>query len=100
MLARSPVVAFIPTTDFQKARAFFEGVLGLPFASEDGFAMTFDAVFPFHLKADLRNDAFVGAHLGPAVFDIFLNRSGNCVGSHVRSLAAKMRYTGEGQKLR
>jgi soluble lytic murein transglycosylase len=43
MLANTPIVAFIPTTDFDKARAFYEGVLGLRFVDNDGFAMVLDA---------------------------------------------------------
>jgi predicted enzyme related to lactoylglutathione lyase len=36
-------VAFVPTTDFKKARKFYEGVLGLRFVSEDSFALVMDA---------------------------------------------------------
>jgi catechol 2,3-dioxygenase-like lactoylglutathione lyase family enzyme len=36
-------VAFVPTTDTQKARAFYESVLGLRFVKDDGFALVFDA---------------------------------------------------------
>lgn len=37
------IVAFVPTTDYDKARAFYEGALGLRFVSNDGFAMVLDA---------------------------------------------------------
>jgi catechol 2,3-dioxygenase-like lactoylglutathione lyase family enzyme len=40
-------VAFIPTTDFAKARAFYEDILGLTFVSDDGFALVF-SLGPHH----------------------------------------------------
>jgi catechol 2,3-dioxygenase-like lactoylglutathione lyase family enzyme len=43
VLHSKKIVAFIPTTDFKKARKFYEGVLGLRFKSDDGFALVFDA---------------------------------------------------------
>jgi catechol 2,3-dioxygenase-like lactoylglutathione lyase family enzyme len=43
VLRAKKIVAFIPTTDFKKARNFYEGVLGLSFISDDGFALVFDA---------------------------------------------------------
>ena len=43
MLNNSDVVAFVPTRDPEKARAFYEGVLGLQFVSEDPFALVFKA---------------------------------------------------------
>ena len=43
MLHSKKIIAFIPTTDFKKARGFYEGVLGLRFVSDDGFALVFDA---------------------------------------------------------
>jgi catechol 2,3-dioxygenase-like lactoylglutathione lyase family enzyme len=43
MLGTFKVVAFVPTTDFDRSRAFYEGVLGLRFVNDDGFAMVFDA---------------------------------------------------------
>jgi catechol 2,3-dioxygenase-like lactoylglutathione lyase family enzyme len=43
MLGSQKIVAFIPTRDFKKARAFYEGVLGLRFISEDSFALVMDA---------------------------------------------------------
>jgi catechol 2,3-dioxygenase-like lactoylglutathione lyase family enzyme len=42
MLRGSRIVAFVPTTDPVKARAFYEGTLGLRFVSEDQFALVFD----------------------------------------------------------
>jgi catechol 2,3-dioxygenase-like lactoylglutathione lyase family enzyme len=43
MLRSQKIVAFVPTTDSGKARAFYEGVLGLTFLKDDGFAMVLDA---------------------------------------------------------
>src|SRR5690242_17581337 len=43
MLGNSPLIAFAATTDAERARAFYEGVLGLPFVSDDPNAMVFDA---------------------------------------------------------
>jgi catechol 2,3-dioxygenase-like lactoylglutathione lyase family enzyme len=43
MLGSIDIVAFVPTTDFEKARAFYEGVLGLRFVKDDGFALVLDA---------------------------------------------------------
>lgn len=43
MLGTTNIMAFVPTTDFDKARAFYEGVLGLKFLTNDGFAMVMDA---------------------------------------------------------
>jgi catechol 2,3-dioxygenase-like lactoylglutathione lyase family enzyme len=43
MLGSTDIVAFVPTKDSTKARAFYEGVLGLRFVNDDGFAMVLDA---------------------------------------------------------
>jgi catechol 2,3-dioxygenase-like lactoylglutathione lyase family enzyme len=43
MLGSTNIVAFVPTKDSAKARAFYEGVLGLRFVKDDGFAMVLDA---------------------------------------------------------
>jgi catechol 2,3-dioxygenase-like lactoylglutathione lyase family enzyme len=43
MLGSTNIVAFVPTKDPAKARAFYEGVLGLRFVKDDGFAMVMDA---------------------------------------------------------
>jgi catechol 2,3-dioxygenase-like lactoylglutathione lyase family enzyme len=43
MLGSIDIVAFVPTTDAEKARSFYEGVLGLRFVKDDGFAMVLDA---------------------------------------------------------
>ena len=43
MLGSINIVAFVPTKDTEKARAFYEGVLGLRFVKDDGFSMVMDA---------------------------------------------------------
>jgi predicted enzyme related to lactoylglutathione lyase len=44
ILGKSKLVAFVATTDFTKARAFYEGVLGLTLAEDaTPFALVFDA---------------------------------------------------------
>jgi catechol 2,3-dioxygenase-like lactoylglutathione lyase family enzyme len=43
MLGSTNIVAFVPITDGEKARAFYEGTLGLKFVKDDGFALVFDA---------------------------------------------------------
>jgi catechol 2,3-dioxygenase-like lactoylglutathione lyase family enzyme len=43
MLASRQIVAFVPTTDSEKAKAFYVGVLGLRFVKDDGFALVLDA---------------------------------------------------------
>lgn len=43
MLGSFKIVAFVPTADPAKARSFYEGVLGLRFVKDDGFAMVLDA---------------------------------------------------------
>ena len=43
MLADFKLMAFLATTNAARARAFYEGVLGLSFVSEDDFAVVYDA---------------------------------------------------------
>jgi catechol 2,3-dioxygenase-like lactoylglutathione lyase family enzyme len=43
MLGSFNIAAFVPTKDSEKARAFYEGVLGLRFVKDDGFALVLDA---------------------------------------------------------
>jgi catechol 2,3-dioxygenase-like lactoylglutathione lyase family enzyme len=43
MLATSKIIAFVPTTDPVRSKQFYEGVLGLRFVKDDGFALVFDA---------------------------------------------------------
>src|SRR5215470_12699692 len=42
MLSGSRIVAFVATTDSAKARAFYQGILGLNLIAEDQFAIVFD----------------------------------------------------------
>jgi catechol 2,3-dioxygenase-like lactoylglutathione lyase family enzyme len=64
MLNDKKIVAFLPTTDFDKARAFYEGVLGLRFVDNDGFAMVLDA------NGTMIRVSKVGPDFKPAVFTI------------------------------
>lgn len=43
MLSTMNIVAFVPTSDSARSRAFYEGVLGLRFVKDDGFALVLDA---------------------------------------------------------
>jgi catechol 2,3-dioxygenase-like lactoylglutathione lyase family enzyme len=43
MLGSINIVAFVPTKDAEKAKAFYVGVLGLQFVKDDGFALVLDA---------------------------------------------------------
>ncbi len=43
MLGSIDIVAFVPTKDAEKARAFYVRVLGLRFVKDDGFALVLDA---------------------------------------------------------
>jgi catechol 2,3-dioxygenase-like lactoylglutathione lyase family enzyme len=43
MLGSINIVAFVPAKDREKSRAFYEGVLGLRFVKDDGFATVMDA---------------------------------------------------------
>jgi len=43
MLGSYDIAAFVPTKDSQKARSFYEGILGLHFVKDDGFALVLDA---------------------------------------------------------
>src|SRR5688572_17193198 len=42
MLGTKPVVSFVPTVDADRARRFYEGVLGLRFVEDNGFSLRFD----------------------------------------------------------
>jgi catechol 2,3-dioxygenase-like lactoylglutathione lyase family enzyme len=43
MVARSPVIAFLATTDAPRARAFYEGTLGLAITEDTPFALVANA---------------------------------------------------------
>jgi catechol 2,3-dioxygenase-like lactoylglutathione lyase family enzyme len=64
MLGNTPIIAFLPTLDFDKARAFYVDVLGLRFVENDGFAMVLDA------NGTMIRVAKVQPDFKPAVFTI------------------------------
>jgi catechol 2,3-dioxygenase-like lactoylglutathione lyase family enzyme len=64
MLGSTNIVAFVPTRDADKARAFYEGVLGLRFVNDDGFALVMDA------NGIMIRVARVGKEFTPAQFTI------------------------------
>jgi catechol 2,3-dioxygenase-like lactoylglutathione lyase family enzyme len=43
MLSTSALIAFVPTKDAARARAFYEDTLGLRFVHDDNFALVMDA---------------------------------------------------------
>ena len=43
MLSASPLIAFVPTLDANRARAFYQHTLGLTLISQDSFAVVMDA---------------------------------------------------------
>jgi catechol 2,3-dioxygenase-like lactoylglutathione lyase family enzyme len=43
MLAAHPIMAFVATTRPEQARAFYQGVLGLPLVEDTPFALVFQA---------------------------------------------------------
>lgn len=43
MLGSSDVIAFVATTQPERALEFYRDMLGLTFVADDGFALTFDA---------------------------------------------------------
>ncbi|HXJ89334.1 MAG TPA: VOC family protein [Candidatus Binatia bacterium] len=43
MLGTTEIIAFVPIKDSDKARVFYEGVLGLRFVSDDAFALVLEA---------------------------------------------------------
>ena len=43
MLGSINIVAFVPTRDSDKAKSFYQGLLGLRFVKDDGFALVLDA---------------------------------------------------------
>ncbi len=43
MLGTTDIIAVVPVVDYDKSRAFYEGILGLTFVKHDGFAMVLSA---------------------------------------------------------
>jgi len=82
MLGSNPIVAFVPTTDSNKARAFYEGVLGLKFIADDGFAMVLDA------NGVMIRVAKVGKDFSPVQFTI-LGWKVSGIENMVRKMQAK-----------
>jgi catechol 2,3-dioxygenase-like lactoylglutathione lyase family enzyme len=80
MLADQPIVAFASTTDLARARAFYEGTLGLEVRFEDEFAVVLAA----H-GASIR--VTLVEHLTPQPFTI-LGWQVDDIGAAVRELAA------------
>ncbi len=71
-LESAKLVGFVPVTDFAKARAFYEGVLGFRVLGEDQFALSLDA-FGTRIRASKVPQNFTPAHftiLGWEVADI------------------------------
>lgn len=75
-------IGFIPTRDADAARAFYEGVLGLVFVSDDQFALV------FRLADDVMLRVVRFGEFEPAQFTIFGWETYEIVGS-VDALAAK-----------
>ena len=64
MLGSTNIVAFVPTRDADKARVFYERVLGLRFVNDDGFALVMNA------NGIMIRVARVGKEFTPAQFTI------------------------------
>jgi len=82
MLGSTNIVAFVPTADAARARAFYEGVLGLRFVKDDGFAIVLDA------NGIMIRVAKVGKDFAPAQFTI-LGWQVSDIENMVRGLQAK-----------
>jgi catechol 2,3-dioxygenase-like lactoylglutathione lyase family enzyme len=63
MLNGCPVIGFIPTKDFARARAFYVDLLGLSEVSEDGFAL-------FVKASDISVRIFLAGEFTPAPYTI------------------------------
>ena len=66
-LAQLNPIAFVPTTNFEVAREFYEYTLGLPCVGDDGFALIF-RVGPANQMLRL---ALIDPNFTPAPFTIF-----------------------------
>ena len=95
MLGKATLVAFVPTTNPQKARAFYENTLGLRFVGGDKFATVFDSN-----GVTIRIANVTGAPYEPAAFTI-LGWTVPDVAKAMAGLAKKgvtfERYEGMGQ---
>jgi catechol 2,3-dioxygenase-like lactoylglutathione lyase family enzyme len=81
MLADSPIVAFVATTDPSRAKAFYRDVLSLLLISEDEYALVFDA------HGTMLRVAIVG-EIVLAPYTVLGWQVGD-IGATVRGLAAK-----------
>jgi catechol 2,3-dioxygenase-like lactoylglutathione lyase family enzyme len=81
MLANSPIVAFVATTDPSRAKAFYRDILGLLLISEDEYALVFDA------HGTMLRVAIVG-EIVQAPYTVLGWQVGD-IGATVRGLAAK-----------
>jgi len=79
MLGNADLIAFVPTRDPDKARHFYEQILGLQFISQDPFALQFSAG---GVTLRIANVSTV-KHFSPAPFTI--------LGWHVPSAATAVR---------
>ena len=77
MLTQERLVAFVWTSDPARARAFYEGVLGLTFAGEHDHLMTFDCGPAQHCAGEERqaDHAAAGTAVGWHVADLRAERS-------------------------
>lgn len=82
MLTSAQPVAFVPSTDLDRSRAFYETVLGLPVTHQDGFAVV---VRSGPLTVRITN---VGPTLNPAPFTVLGWRVDD-VHEHIAELAAR-----------
>ena len=81
MLGSTNIIAFVPIKDSEKARAFYEGILGLRFVKDDGFALVLEANGIMIRAAKMKE-------VTPAQFTI-LGWQVSDIGQIVRGLAAK-----------
>lgn len=80
MLDSAKMMGFVPTTDYEKARAFYEGKLGFEFVSLDKFALVMK----------------VGGHMVRIVQMLkFTPQQGTILGWEVKDTAAAARWLQE-----
>lgn len=82
MLNDKKIVAFVPTLDFDRARAFYVDLLGLRFVHNDGFAMVLDANGTMIRVAKVQSD------FKPVIFTI-LGWEVSAIETEVAALTAK-----------
>ena len=77
MLASAKIMAFVNTTNADKARAFYRDTLGLKLVSEDGFALVFDCGGT-HLRVALAQEVTAAKYtvLGWEVKDVRATAAG------------------------